>query len=605
MTAPSDSESSPARRFSRRLVDPFERFDARVLDPSTAVRGGRGGQLRTTVYRNNRLLVTAADEGQLRQILNAIDKVRDGMVGSETNATGRHGPFRRTDPTPLDPTGREKSRGSGELDDSTEPDTEWLRQQDRLERVIAFNADPDNAERRLPLTAVVPLTAMEVDGMPAPPVDVVELVQRLRSHPDTAELGKRVGLEHLVFVTRNANLSPFGAGLSPFGAGLSPFGAGLSPFGAGLSPFGAGLSPFGAGLSGVQSYAQPGFGGRTPVRVVLPPPPGSGTGPVVVVLDTGCDQHHSWFPAQQVVRRVEVKDGKGGTTTIGIDVDLPGSRDSDPEGDGGAPDEMTGGIPGCAGHGTFITGILRQTAPTAQIVSLRICDADGVVPEGELAGVLTELAIKHAAGHWIDALVLSLGYYLEDDADPAGADAREHSAIGTLLAGLAASNVVTFVAAGNDATTRPSYPAAFAVDARFRGTDTSGRAVLPLVSVAAENPDGSIALFSNDGAWVTAQAAGANVVSTLPRGFAGAWQAAVSLVGPRDRERRRATIDPDGYRGAFGLWSGTSFAAPALAGQYLTALAGRAGQAALVTVGDSDRLDLVQDLLRPEALGRA
>ncbi len=598
MTEPSGPESDRARGFSPRDVDPFERFDARVLDPATAVRVGGAPPLRATVYRNNRLLVTAADKDQLQKILVAIDTIRDAMVASENNAAGRHAPFRRTDPSPLEPADREKSPGGTE-----DPNAEWRRQQNRLVRVIAFNADPDNAERRLPLTAVVPLTAMEVGGDPAPPVDVVELVQRLRANRETAELGKRVGLEHLLFISR-ANLSPFGAGLSPFGAGLSPFGAGLSPFGAGLSPFGAGLSPFGAGLNGVQSYALPGFGGRTPVQVVLPAPPASDTGPVVVVLDTGCDERHSWFPAGQVVRRVEVDDGQGGKQTIGIDVDLQRSKDSDPEGAGGFPDEMSGGIRGCAGHGTFITGIIRQTAPTAHIVSLRICDADGVIPEGQLAAVLSELAIRQAADHWMDALVLSLGYYVEDDADPSAADSLEHSAIGTLLAGLAAANVVTFVAAGNDSTTRPSYPAAFAVDPRFGGTDAAGHSVLPLVSVAAENPDGTIALFSNDGDWVTAQAPGANVVSTLPDGFVGAWQAAVSLVGPADRKRVRATIDPDDYSGGFGLWSGTSFAAPALAGRYLAALAERAGKAAVVEVGDSDRRNLVDSLLRPEALGR-
>ena len=51
-----------------------------------------------------------------------------------------------------------------------------------------------------------------------------------------------------------------------------------------------------------------------------------------------------------------------------------------------------------------------------------------------------------------------------------------------------------FAAAGNDASRRPSYPAAFAVDPDFDDPD-----VLPVISVAALNPDGSVAPFSNDG----------------------------------------------------------------------------------------------------------
>ena len=39
-----------------------------------------------------------------------------------------------------------------------------------------------------------------------------------------------------------------------------------------------------------------------------------------------------------------------------------------------------------------------------------------------------------------------------------------------------------------------------------------------------------------------------------------------------DADRPRLSLDPDDYRGGFGLWSGTSFAAPLLAGHLARAL---------------------------------
>ena len=90
---------------------------------------------------------------------------------------------------------------------------------------------------------------------------------------------------------------------------------------------------------------------------------------------------------------------------------------------------------------------------------------------------------------------------------------------------------------------------------------------VPLVSVGAQNPNATDALFTNAGTWVSAYAPGAALMSTMPPFEGGlepiAW---TRLIG-----RVRESIDPDDFRSVtdaggrtwgFGLWSGTSFAAP-------------------------------------------
>ncbi len=178
---------------------------------------------------------------------------------------------------------------------------------------------------------------------------------------------------------------------------------------------------------------------------------------------------------------------------------------------------LDGGIDALAGHGTFIAGLIHQACPDADIVAWRIVGSDGPVVESDLITALAdiaEVARRHRegekGGHPIDVLNLSMGYYHETPQDllfdPTMYD---------ILRRLGECGVAVVCSAGNDATARPMFPAAFAPWADGRGV-AARHDVVPVLSVGALNPNGTDALFSNAGPWVRAHAPGAAVMSTLP-----------------------------------------------------------------------------------------
>jgi subtilisin family serine protease len=109
------------------------------------------------------------------------------------------------------------------------------------------------------------------------------------------------------------------------------------------------------------------------------------------------------------------------------------------------------------------------------------------------------------------------------------------------------------------------YPAAWAPWDNGQGEVKVNPGLTPIVSVGALNPSRrSDALFSNAGHWVRVYLPGASLMSTMPP-FQGGLQ---PLARTRFHGRVRSTIDPDDYRGGFAIWSGTSFAAPLMAGVF-------------------------------------
>lgn len=319
-----------------------------------------------------------------------------------------------------------------------------------------------------------------------------------------------------------------------------------------------GGNPFaiGHGRVGLDSYGVPGSGGRGPVTFVgAQPRRKKGVrSPRVVVLDSSVGEH-PWFAADPVRSEFVMSDGR----VVGPEIHPYPRTDGVAADPGPIAHPLVGTLGTHVGHATFICGLIRQVCPEADIIDLPLMGTDGVVPEHMLIRALDLVLAKQLDDPgWADAIVMSLGYYNESPAD-----VDYSSGLKQLLIKLGTAGVAVFAAAGNDATTRPSYPAAFAVDPEFAASD-----VLPVVSVAALNPDGSLAEFSNDGPWVIAEAIGVNLVSTAPVTLDGSARAA----GSGRTGRERSAVDIDNFRGGFESWSGTSFATPVLAGEYLRRL---------------------------------
>ncbi len=345
------------------------------------------------------------------------------------------------------------------------------------------------------------------------------------------------------------------------------------------------------GIGTPDEYAVPGYGGKSPVAVVMDDPsktaPRLKRPPVVVMPDTGIGPH-PWFP-DAAVAGVQPPPASLGVTVMGS----PVADETD-----GVGSRLTGGLDDLAGHGTFIAGIVRQICPAAHLVSHAIMGSDGVVLEDTVLDLLQDV-LDHQlaalasgdASAVIDVLTLSFGGYHEDapdeDSDPS---VLFGSSLATVLRDLGSAGVLVVAGAGNDATTRPFVPAAFA------GDTGAGKGGLPLVSVGSLNPDRSkVSLFSNAGTWVTTYRHGAAIVSTLPQKQNASSQASTNvpgintlpeseqpaaLAGKLPTPQDRATIDLDDFSSGFGIWSGTSFAAPVLAGQLARALVSLGTEAA-------------------------
>jgi hypothetical protein len=235
-------------------------------------------------------------------------------------------------------------------------------------------------------------------------------------------------------------------------------------------------------------------------------PPGGGVR--VAVLDSGLMEGHPFLGARARPMRAGVPD----------DLEQPALN-------------ADGFLEQYAGHGTFIAGIVLQHAPGAEVLAGKIVAGDGCFDDDSLA-----LAID-ALPDDIHVLNLSLGAYTHGD-------------VGLPLTALALADVFTrnpglvvVASAGNDGLDRMTFPAAFK----------------RVVGVGALGPGGGRACFSNFGPWVDAWAPGVEVQSTFfdveaePQPVPGPHCLGEPAKGPQQ------------YK-LWASWSGTSFAAPKVAG---------------------------------------
>ncbi len=156
------------------------------------------------------------------------------------------------------------------------------------------------------------------------------------------------------------------------------------------------------------------------------------------------------------------------------------------------------------GHGTFVAGVVALVAPGAKILPQRVLDSDG---RGNVFTVAE--AVYDSISDGADVINMSFGT----------PDKMESKIVTEALKAASKAGVVVVAAAGNDGSEDKHYPAA----------------VDKVISVGALSADGTgLATFSARGDWVDVAAPGVGIVSALSCGF--------------------------------GSWSGTSMAAPFVAG---------------------------------------
>jgi len=183
----------------------------------------------------------------------------------------------------------------------------------------------------------------------------------------------------------------------------------------------------------------------------------------------------------------------------------------------------------CAGHGTFVAGVVARVAPMAQIRVYRALLGGGVGTEIDVAA-----AIVRAVEDGADIVNLSLGsstlYDQPSLAVEAALDRIEE------IEREQGREVLVVAAAGNGGDTRPMWPAAF-------------RQVIAVAGLTASH---HAAPWSSHGFWVDCSTVAEGICAPFVKG----------------EESYEFTADPDDFPAdSFALWSGTSFAAPQVVGK--------------------------------------
>jgi subtilisin family serine protease len=519
----------------------LERHGARVLDP------GRAGVVdgypvpRRTVYRARTLLVPD-------------DLLRDEDFIADVNQVLRHAGVRLVPP-----------------EEGRDPDLDTELDPGRGDQQVF------EALRQLPRpAALVPLAGyrrpVEIDAwtalqtLRAATARENQVADEAAADPEQVTLDKakvdRIELEHLLVGSAIAG-SPIDSG----GGGITG---------------GSGNGSDASGPSTTDSYLFSGGDPRLPPGIYVDPPPRRSAGdcvsrygrrPVVAVLDTGV-RAQPWLDV--------AADGSGGYTMpadgfVAVDDEIQTAIRKESQraaADGDRPRQvikdawdkpitdnpLIGELNSALGHCTFIAGIVRQVAPDARVLAVRVMNSDDILYESDIICGIRHLAKRIALAEpgdlaaEVDVVSLSFGYFSESRHDLVVT-----SGLWRAIEVLLGLGVVVAAAAGNYASNRRFYPAAFALEPVPADQ-------VPVISTGALNVNGTKAMFSNDGRWVTAWALGACVVSTYPTDVDASRTPELRIPVNRKPSGEwppgREALDPNDYSAGWAIWSGTSFSAP-------------------------------------------
>lgn len=179
------------------------------------------------------------------------------------------------------------------------------------------------------------------------------------------------------------------------------------------------------------------------------------------------------------------------------------------------------------GHGTFIAGVVRTWAPAADVHIEGVTSIGGAAFESDVVAGLMDALDKTP-----DVISMSAGTRTREDLPLLSFEVFWEERLQHL------KGTILVAAAGNDADRGPFWPAAFPW----------------VVSVGALDADGrSRAGYSCYGSWVDVHALGTEVVNAFPR---------IDYTYREPPQEGQTADFPEGLA----AWSGTSFAAPMVAG---------------------------------------